>query len=363
VQFELLADAVAELKHNQQVKLFLGSAQRLARVRVLGEERIKQGMTGWIQLALEHPIVTARGDHFILRRPSPGATLGGGKVADPHPKRRHRRKDVSILNNLESLLQGSPSDVLDQTLTALGPVPLNQAIKQSGLDPSLAREALTELEKTGRLRALEDGSLDSEASILIISEVAWLDFRSRIEQVLMDYHERNPLRAGMPREELKSRLRQDSRVFNGLLVRAIEEGWVLEKGAQLQSINHFIELNQEDLERVRLLADKFNAKPFGPPSFKECVEFVGDDLMAYLLESEQFIQVSPDVVFQSDTYVQMVNEINNLLTKRGKISVAEVRDYFKTTRKYALALMEHLDAIGVTIRDGDYRQLAPDELP
>ncbi|MEM7118702.1 MAG: selenocysteine-specific translation elongation factor, partial [Chloroflexota bacterium] len=86
-----LAAADAPLKHNMEVKLFVGAAEVVARTRVLGAKQIDPGEEGWLQLALSESAAIVRGDRFILRRPSPGATLGGGKVLDPYPGRRHRR--------------------------------------------------------------------------------------------------------------------------------------------------------------------------------------------------------------------------------------------------------------------------------
>ena len=91
VVYRHLAAADAPLKHQAEVKLFVGSAETLARTRILRAQQINPGEEGWLQLALSQPIAAMRGDRFILRRPSPGATLGGGRVLDPHPGRRHRR--------------------------------------------------------------------------------------------------------------------------------------------------------------------------------------------------------------------------------------------------------------------------------
>ena len=68
-------------------------------------------------------------------------------------------------------------------------------------------------------------------------------------------------------------------------------------------------------------------------------------------------EVSPDVVFRKQDYDSMVATIKDDLVRNGKITLAEARNLFGTSRKYAQALLEHLDAIGTTIRDGDFRKL------
>ena len=116
MKFRLLPDVSLSLKHNSEVKFYIGSAEVLARVRLLGVEELAPGEAGWLQLELVEPVVAARGDHYILRRPSPGETLGGGVVVEPHPKGRHKRFAAETLARLEALAQGTPAEVLLQSL-------------------------------------------------------------------------------------------------------------------------------------------------------------------------------------------------------------------------------------------------------
>ncbi|MBE0697429.1 MAG: selenocysteine-specific translation elongation factor, partial [Anaerolineaceae bacterium] len=111
VHFRLLSDASGPLKHSSEVKFYLGTAEILARVRLLGTEELKPGEEGWLQLELREPTLAVRGDRYILRRPSPGETLGGGVVVDPQPKGRYRRFAEGMLERLEALLAGSPADI------------------------------------------------------------------------------------------------------------------------------------------------------------------------------------------------------------------------------------------------------------
>ena len=105
-----------------------------------------------------------------------------------------------------------------------------------------------------------------------------------------------------------------------------------------------------------LLAD-FERDPFNTPSYKDCAARLGNDLLAALLEVGRLVQVSPDVLFLAETYASLVERIRAALQANGKITVAEVRDMFSTSRKYALAVMEYLDKEGVTQRIGDERRL------
>jgi selenocysteine-specific elongation factor len=101
----------------------------------------------------------------------------------------------------------------------------------------------------------------------------------------------------------------------------------------------------------------FAAAPYAPPSVKECQAEVGEDIFSALREFGDLVAISEEVVFHKTDYETMVEKIRQALQQKGQISLAEVRDLLNTSRKYAQALLEHLDAIGVTVRDGDFRRL------
>ncbi len=102
---------------------------------------------------------------------------------------------------------------------------------------------------------------------------------------------------------------------------------------------------------------KFAANPYSPPAVKECQAEVGEEVFNALIESGQLTVVAQDVVFRKSDYDAMVTRIKAALAQNGQITLAEARDLFNTSRKYAQALLEHLDATGVTIREGDSRKL------
>lgn len=360
VHFRLLPDAIGLVQHDQQVKIFLGAAQRLARVRLLRMEPLHPGEEGWMQIKLDKPVIASRGDHFILRRPSPGTTLGGGRVANAHPTRRHRRKDTEAVKRLESLLRGTPGEILVESLISLGPTPLHQAVRHAGLETERAQQAIEELLEAGKIRKLGDGPLDKGSDILVVDTNTWGDLHNRIERELHSYHEQNPLRMGMPREELKSRLKLKGKVFPAVLNASLEEGRVVGDRTTIRSSEHIITLSNSQEEIVETLLKRFYESPHSPPSVKDCTQVVGTDLLTYLLEKGTLIQISPDVIFSTDAYDEMVMGIRKALQEEGTITVAKVRDLFNTSRKYALALMEYLDSIGITVREGDERRLVKD---
>ena len=102
---------------------------------------------------------------------------------------------------------------------------------------------------------------------------------------------------------------------------------------------------------------QFTASPFAPPSVKECQAEVGEDIFSALLEFGDLVAVSGEVVFRKSDYEAMVEKIRQTIAQKGQVTLAEVRDLLQTSRKYVQALLEHLDAIEVTVRNGDFRRL------
>ncbi len=345
-----LPEAELPLKHNAEVKFFIGASEVLATVRVLEGDALAPGASGWVQLALAEPVVAVKGDRFILRRPSPGATIGGGMIVDPHPKRRHRRTDASVIAQLETLAKGTPGEILFQALEELGVAPLKDALQKSGLTSEAAADALTEIQS-------DLIPLDGDA--LVLTRTAWNRFETGLRSALAAYHAAHPLRAGMPREELKSRLKHAPKVFNALVAHAAEAGVVVAAGALLRLPAHTVKFSAAQSSKVDALLADFHRDPHNTPSFNDCATRLGDDVLAALIDQGALVQVSPEVLFSAETYAAMVEQIKAHLQSGRKITVAEVRDLFSTSRKYALALMEYLDTQGITRRVGDERVLRP----
>jgi selenocysteine-specific elongation factor len=357
VYFRMLPDASFGLRHSSAVKLFMGAAEVQARVRLLGSEELNPGSEGWLQLELNEAVVAVRGDRYILRRPSPGETLGGGTILDAQPARRHKRFDAEVLARLEALRQGSPTDVLLQASLVSGAAPVCDLIVRARLPLEAAAAALHELIAEGQLLALETGQIQPGSDLLVVDRNRWESETSRAQAEISQYHRSFPLRRGMPREELKSRLKMTPRLFNAGLRWWLSEGRLAENGPLLALPEHAVRFTAPQRGQVERLLERFAANPFATPTVKECQSELGEELYAALVESSQLNQVSADVVFRQKDYEQMLAAVREHFTQEDRLTLAQFRDRFQTSRKYAQAFLEHLDASGVTQRDGDARKL------
>jgi selenocysteine-specific elongation factor len=228
---------------------------------------------------------------------------------------------------------------------------------RSRLEASQAESALRELLLTNSLIPLEDGDSDSASDRLVMAAPHWNTLRENVLQIVQDYHRSYPLRRGIPREELKSRLKLSARAFQALVAKCLSQNLLKDSDKFLAAPAHEVTFDAAQQRQVQALMRRFEQNPFSPPGSRELQQEVGDEVLNALIASDELFPVSSDVVFRRQDYELMIGKIRQHLQQHGRITLAEVRDLFSTSRKYAQALLEHLDSIGVTSREGDFRTL------
>jgi selenocysteine-specific elongation factor len=329
------------------VKLFVGAAEVMARTRVLGEEAIAPGETGWLQLALAAPVAVVRGDRYILRQPSPGMTLGGGRVLDPYPGRRYRRFRPEVAARMETLAAGTPSELLLQALRRSQPTDR----------PPLFRHANLGATAAGTLEQLLAEGQVVEIGQQLMSRDAREALQERAVQIVGEYHRQTPLRIGVGRELLRSRLKVPATLFAALLEHLIGEGQLEEKGTAVRLPSFRIEFDPAQQAAVERLMERFAAAGVNSPSVKESKAAVGEAVYSALLDLGMLHPLNEEVVYATAEYEALVAQLQNYLREKGRMNAAEARDLLGTTRKYAIALLEHLDDLRITRRVGDVREL------
>jgi selenocysteine-specific elongation factor len=357
-----LADAPTPLKHNAAVDFFSGAAESPARLRLLDQEALAPGDEGWVQIRLEKAVPLVKGDRFIIRQPSPSVTIGGGMVVNPFPGRRHRRFRPEVIEKLETLVHGTPEEILLQDLERRQPCEARDLVGRSTLGRQAAREALRTLVVDSQVLVLPEGRLPVPDSGFLVTRSGWGALRERIETLLSDYHRQYPLRAGMPREEVKSRLGRHvpdltPRLFNEILAKATQDGWLNETGGAIRRASHEVTFTPRQQQAMDYVLYTFRQEPYATPSVTQCEEQLGSDVLSALLEQGRLIKLNEDVVFLAETYEEMRDRIVAHLKENGSLTVAQVRDMFGTSRKYALALVGYLDEQRITRRVGDERVL------
>ena len=348
-------DAPVPLRHNMEVTFHSGSAEAIGKLRLLEGDVLQPGEAGWAQIELRDPVAVSRGDRFIIRRPSPSATLGGGVIVDPAPRRRHKRRRPELFRRFEALLRNDPAELVALTIDEHGPIPPKAIAQALQFTPEQVEATLADLLDTGRVWPLAQDLPD------LLSDAAWDRIVARIQRILTAYHDEHPAWLGMPRDAFKGRLEPREgwsvRVFNAVVERAMASGVLRDDRGFLALADFQPHFSPRQQAAVDQLLAQFRAQPYTPPSYRQALEQVDEETLTALLQRDDLVRVGPDVLFLRETYEHMVQRTLDYIRTHGQITVAECRDLFGATRKYILAFLEHLDRERITRREGDYRVL------
>ncbi len=345
----LTPDSPRPLKHNEMVSFHVFTNEASARVRLLDADRIGPGEEGWAQLHISEPVPVVKGDLFVLR--SADSTLGGGKVVDPHPARRHRRFIESVLSRLSDIDQGTGEGALLDAADHFGPMTLSSLAQRANLSFDEASAQSGELEAEGRLIAL--GANPPGPNTLVYSSQSWSMLRDKVRQTLSEYHRQHPLRRGMPREEMRNRLGLPADAFLPAMDRLAGENTLTREGQSVSLPDHQPTLSPAQQKQLDQYLRTLESDPFSPPTDQT----LDPEMAAYLVDAGRIVKVSESVVFSSSAYEEMVDRVVSHIKAHGNITVAEGRDLLGASRKYVLPLLEYLDQRRITRRVGDERVL------
>ncbi|MEE8419302.1 MAG: selenocysteine-specific translation elongation factor [Dehalococcoidales bacterium] len=344
VRLRLLPHLRRPLAHNTTVSFHTGAAETMARVRLLENDKLAAGETAWAQLSLKNRVALLKGDHFIIR--SPNDTLGGGTIVDPHTKRLRRHRP-DVIEGLNIKQEGSAEDILLSFLETRQPAELSTVLRQSDLPSEKVSPAIDSLLSDGRITVLGQGEQK-----LLYSAPGWAQLTNQVMSALKGYHGEHPARPGMPRADLASRLnlgKHSQPVFQKLA----EDNIIAEEGAAVRLADHQVAFTPAQQNSIDSFLKSLAAHPHSPPS-----NLIPEaDLLNLLISRKQVVKVSDGVVFSTEAYDDMVGKLTAHIKSHDKVTLAEVRDIFETSRKYAQALLEHLDEKKITRRVGDDRVL------
>ena len=194
----LIADAPRALKHNARVTLYTGTSETPARVRLLAADTVAPGDTAWAQVRLAEPVAVVKGDYFVIRDTQ--TTLGGGAIVAPRAG-RHRRFHEATIARLEALARGSGAGALLGTLESIEPASEGELARAANLSEAEVLNTVAGMASEGSVVQLGEGG-----GLLYYSARGWARVTSRARDALDAYHRQFPLRSGMSKEELRSRL-------------------------------------------------------------------------------------------------------------------------------------------------------------
>ncbi len=353
-----LPDAPRALKNRSRIRFHQGTAEVIGRVALIGTDVLQPGEEGYVQFRLERPVVVRPDDRYVIRTYSPITTIGGGKVLDSHPP-KHRRLRPEITERFEVLSE------------AEDPARASLFLKEAG-GKGLALPELVPRTAAGRKGLIEILEiLRKEGTVeWVDAQVGWAvhrealeDLESDIKKVLGRFHKENPLRPGIPKEELRTRIAGlPEKVFGIALRRLGGEDIVLE-GDVVRLKTHKVSLGEAQSEIREKIEEVYLKAGFQPRRMEEVWEELGisrkeDREVAQVLVGEGvLVRVKDDLLYHRDNLETVKETLAGYLSKNGEISASNFRDLLGITRKHAIPLLEHLDSIRFTMRIGDNRVL------
>lgn len=349
-RLHLLASSPIPLKQNAQVDLFTGATEVPARITLLERETLEPGQTGWVQFRLSTPIAVMKRDRFIVRRASPSETLGGGEIIDPHPK-RHRRFHSETIQALETLATGTPQELVLQALSD-GPQEVRVlASLVSGLGEAETRAACQALCETREVISL--AGTRTQDSVLVAASW-WAAWTTTLAGTLEHFHAGNPLRPGMPRELARRQLGISApRLFDTLIAAAVAQDVLQDDGATLRSPGFRIVLDPVRRQQADTWLAAARATPGTPPSPTEFG--LDNETLSALAHNREIVRASDSVAYSTEAWAALLSETLAFIDTHGTITMAQFRDHFGASRKYAQAALEHMDRLKFTRRSGDDR--------
>ncbi|MEI6179511.1 MAG: selenocysteine-specific translation elongation factor [Chloroflexales bacterium] len=343
LRLRVLADAPASLSQNMTLDFFTGTSEMRCRVTLLDAERLDPGASGWVQLRLAGPVVVVRGDRGILRVASPSHTVAGGIVVDAHPP-HHRRFRAEVMAALETLARGDPGELLLQALGAGPPRSWAELSTLTGLDEALIRTTATQLVAEGRALRLDE---------LLLTDAGWQHLVAQFTPTLQAYHRQFPLRRGMPREALRQKLQLAAHAFGPYLEATVQRGLAERDETSVWLAGHDPQPSPSEQQALAATLKALAREPYSPPAPN-----LDGELLAWALDKGLLVRIAPEIWLLPQIYAELLAWVRATIAATGSVTLGSMRDRFGSSRRYALAFLEHLDERKITRRVGEGRVLA-----
>ncbi len=358
VRLRLLDSSPMAIEPRSRVRLHLGTREIMARVVLPGREPLQPGQDRLAQLRLEAPLVAAWGDRFVLRRYSPALTIGGGAVLDPHPA-KHRRFDPEVLAHLQALEHGELQDVVEHWVRGVDDRLKSQRelAGELAVAPERLAALVAELEAAGAVVRVDDQ---------LVHQAVLKRWANRVAAALGQFHAEEPLKLGLRRGELRnlSARYAQPELFDRALAHLESEGRVVMAGAVVRAADHDIHFTPEQEALKAEIEARVNTTVFADiPDVAGLARELAveraqvEAILQALQELGAVVSLEGGLLAHGEAIATVREKLRGYLAERGEITVAQFRELIGSNRKYAMALLGHFDAEGLTRRDGDVRVL------
>lgn len=348
------------IKNRTRVRFHSGTSEVMGRLMLLETEELQPGESTAVQLRLDAPVALVKDDRFVIRSYSPVRTIGGGHILNPIPP-KHKRFRKDVIEGLKGLMDAPPEKVITLHIEASGyrgipfsdlRIMANMPEKQLNrqLQDLLSKQTIIQVDKESRL-FIHGNTFDR--------------LKGEIVENLGAYHEANPLKTGMSKEELKSKLPStlNTRLFNLSVNQMIKEEKAILEDDMIHLIEHRISLGVDQADVKIRISDVYRDNGLQPPYFRELSKTLNidadqaRDVLQLLTDEGRIIKVKEDFYFDTEAIDNLKQRLVAFLETNGEISTPQFKEMTGASRKFVIPLIEYFDDKHVTIRIGDIRKL------
>jgi selenocysteine-specific elongation factor len=341
------------ITQRQRVRFHIGTAEVLGRIHLLEQEEIPPGQEGYAQIILEEPVVAVTQDRFVIRFYSPAYTIAGGKVLDI-AKTKKKRFNEQVIAQMNLKDQGDPLILLERELQE--PHTMKECLINLHLEQEVLTDWLDQLIKDNRVEVWEEDSIP-----LYWSRQSAEEWKTKLIEYIKSYQKASPLRGGIGREELKTKLgvKWTHRRWQNILEEGAKRSYYVLIGSKVQ-LRERTELPESISKKLDCLRKRWQNAFLTPPDLesggKECGILKNElpEYASFLVENGEWILIE-GMYFAISDLTKARNELIALLERKGEVSVGDVREVWGTSRKYTVPLLEYFDQQKVTKRRGDKR--------
>ena len=360
-QFHYLKSNAKPAKARTRVRFQSGTSEILGYMVLLDRETLLPGETAPVQFRLESPVCCIKDDRYVVRSYSPVRTIGGGDILNP-ASQKYKAKETAIIEGLHDLAEQEDDEktiAFFLSIKGYSGLSLNELRVMTNVPDKKLTAALQKM-----LAKQEAVLTDKEKQIYVHGSI-FDTFKEKALKRLTAYHQENPLKEGMPAQELKSKFQyvDDARFFNILFNRLEKENLiVLDKNLiKLSGFKVALQVDQHEIKEK--IAGIYKRSGLTPPFFRtvcqdlELDQKTARDVMQMLIDEKQVIKTKDDLFFDAVAVSDLETKLIEFLKANEKITTPQFKDMTGISRKYVIPLIEHFDAIHLTIRVEDHRQL------
>lgn len=355
VKLNMLPSSMRVLTNHARLHFFTGTSEVLCRAVLLDKEDLGPGESGYVQLRLEEEVALRRGDKFVVRFYSPMETIGGGVVLEPNPERK-KRFQQDVIEELKQKESGSSEDIIELHVKAHAEtmVTLGELAKLTALSMEEVEADVRSLEAQGKVYVFQ-----MKKDVYVWHAASERAMRETLCETLHSYHSAHPYRYGMKKAEVHMTYlkKVKANVFDLYMELLVEKG-ALRRHQEFLALPEF-EIPKDD--RYQRLHDqmtavfeaaKFDFVKFSEVAFDEKERPMAEDIVMFLADEGSVVKVADDLYTMRHFMEEAKAVVEGMLKEREIITIAELRDALNTSRKSAKPIMEYMDSIKVTKRNG-----------